>query len=244
MGKPKSALLLGIIILATGCAKAPKASDVQSGGAVEKLLASVTVSQKLTSDPERLKKCEAEKVIADFDAVKLPETDAPALWNSCQSLYACSASAKELMEELFESGATFQLGFTDLAALNVSSVKDKARALYVANTGKIFIDTRVKSMPLACSLLLHELVHRFDPMANGTSESLNAEYRAYWHQESFNEDIYLRGDKFAVAFKRLARRTTKEQLLEDIATLYGFEIDRTLLDRFGPLPFEVTATDF
>lgn len=236
---------MSIIIIGSGCAKARKGSDVKNGDEVEKLLSSATVSAKLTSDPERLKACDEEKVMATFDGgVTLSEANAEELWNACQSVYACSPSAKSFIQRAFESDATFQLGFADLSPLGTGAIKGRMRALYVWKTGKIFIDTRVSKVEEACSLLLHELVHRFDESSTDGSGSLKVEYRAYWYQEAFAQDLYLRGDKISGAYKKIARRTTKKTLLTEVAATYGYEVNQSILDRYEPLPFEIMATDF
>lgn len=239
-------LVFIIIIAASGCAPFPEAQRAKSSGATSDALAAVPLSEPLGLQAQLIDDCDEELALkALFSATDVSLENAHKIWAQCQVLYACSPTTQAFLKESFLSGETFKLGFTDLKAANVSILGERVSALYVSNSGKIYVDTSVRTVARACPLLLHELVHRFDPNANPGSESLEAEFKAYWYQEVFGHELVLRGDPFDTVAREYVHWKNRETLLSDVAKMYGFSADRSVLEQYGPLPFEnasLTAT--
>lgn len=231
-----------ITIAASGCSPFPEAQRTKSDRSTHDALAGVPLSEPLSLKDTLIGLCDEElafKVLLSSTKVNLANVDK--VWGQCQLLYSCSPTTQNFLKESFASGNTFRLGFTDLKSIGVSTLGERVSALYVSNTGKIYIDTSVTSVSKTCPLLLHELVHRFDPKANPGAESLDAEFRAYWFQEMFGQELYALGEQFQTAARDYVHWMSREKLLADVAGMYGFTVDRSLLDKYGPLPMEQSS---
>lgn len=217
-------------------------------------LAEVALSEALYQNADLIKDCDAERAsdVLD-DAIEHEPSKAADLWRSCQMLYACSPTAKNLMSNIFKKNASFKVGFADLKKLNVSSIGSDVQALYLSGTNQVYLDTSLSTSAVGCPLLLHELVHRFDPETIDGRESLRSEYRAYWYQHSFMQELFMSDNKLGEAIRapelRLAGGAqasarmivpplTREKLLTEIARIYKFELDLSLLDLYPALPIE------
>lgn len=217
-------------------------------------LSGIALSEPLTQDAALMNECDDQTAATILnDAVEHEASKAAKLWRACQTLYACSSTTKNLIAEMFASNETFKVGFADLKKLDVSSIGAQVQALYLGGTSHVYLDVSMNSNAVACPLLLHELVHRFDPEAMKGEESLRSEYRAYWHQYAFMQELFLNPNKLgrmvsapdldsASGSQANARMIvpviTREIILNEIARIYKFKLDLSLLELYPALPLE------
>lgn len=263
MLKRELAIVLSlVIILGAGCAKnkgigaTKKTSDELTAH-----LASVPLSAELTSTPTLAAACDEDAVVKTLDRPFDQNLLAvPDLWNACQALYACSPLTAQMLTTHFQSGANFQIGYTDLKKFKNTPAGSGISGLYVSHTQNIYLDKTVITPRDACPLLLHELVHRFDVVAQGGEESLRTEYRAFYYQTALLDELIKAPGKLGEDMRAHAGGSggdapttpsgdgrqgpvlipyhTRESLLAAIAAQYGFTVDSKILRRYKKLPRE------
>lgn len=254
-----------LFAMASGCANNNKTSLPKSGDIIAAKLAAVQMSDGLTANPDLIATCDPDATTTLLGQ-SAPATTAnvPTLWNECQRVYACSASASQFIKTAFASGATFRLGYTDLKKLNSSRLGEKALGLYLSYSSNVYLDQSLKTPLQSCHMLLHELVHRFDPSAESGESSLRTEYAAYWHQTAFIDDLLLRQDSLGQAVGVRVQNGdldpgvapavptsssgwqgagvlpyhTRESLLYAVAQAYGFPVDESIVKLYPKLPRE------
>lgn len=272
VNKMNKAALTGLLIAAlmcfAACAKNDLSKDRHSDNqdSIEAQLSKLPVSDELTTSDTALEQCDESEALRVLDReVNASAEHAPELWNHCMSLYACSSTAVRFLSDAFQSGARFKLGYADFKQLKGMKLGDKTGGVYLGKTSNVYLDLSMKTPRVACGMLLHELVHRLDPVAYEGGESLRTEYRAYWFQTAYYDDLIKRvgplGDDIRSHALEISTQSdltsgvpqgpsgvsgllgmiphhTRETLLKAVAELYGFEADSKVIRPFDRLPRE------
>lgn len=245
-----------LLCVVAGCAS-DRGSDVKKQDSVVESdsaswLNSIPMSQTLYPGAA-LSRCESEKAreILSSGLPSLTADHAAEIWDRCQNLYACSPATKKAVKAWYTNTQLgFRVGFAQLSGADKWKDTKGAAGLYVINTDRIYIDTGVANYFELCSLLVHEVTHRYD--VSTTNESLRAEFKAYWHQMAFEDELYLRKDEVGDWIKQrvdkkkdshTVRYRTREQLHDVIVKIYQFKADKSVIDEYPPLPTEAFVQD-
>ena len=164
-----------------------------------KVLSDVPLSSEKSfySEPEQKITCEINTAVnrANTALVFKEESDhnakADQLLSRCLGIYACSKSAHEFIQQKFGAeNSKIQIAFADFKKLgigkNTPDASHTVQAMYLANTNGIYIDSNLTDGHGVCSILYHELIHRFDRAAKKRINPLRVEYRAYYEQVKFS----------------------------------------------------------
>jgi hypothetical protein len=179
--------------------------------------------------------CNDEDAVAvQTSSPKLEASQAQDLWDSCQRIYRCSPSLKSQVRAL--SAAEVQLVFFDRG--------NAADGLHLPGTDVILLSDRPRSGGEICSDLYHELIHRFESRSEAhrrPRETLRQEFRAYYFQQLLDADMLAARMRTASTSERnelSARLLTREQVLRNIARVYGLPLDLDLVHELPPYPWE------
>lgn len=191
--------------------------------------------------------CDQQEVSGILEKTYSPEVGASdEVWQSCQRLYACSPTTSEIVRGWFVTGASFHLGFTDLSHRTTPGGTERVKGLYVSGTENVYLDTGMTRLSEACPMLLHELVHRFDPQAQAGEESVRTEFKAYYYQTAFTGELEriegplgdVMRDRIAPSLGGLRGFHTRESLLKAVARLHGEDVDLSLAQNYRPFVWE------
>lgn len=243
--------------------------SVGAGSRLFKALSRVSLSDALAI--RALPRCNAARAgkILDADYFAGQEGDlnsrAAALWVNCEELYACSASAKKFLDEKSAVGGRVRLAFVDFSAAGFSArasgsaAPPRVRGIYHSGTKGVYLDSSVRSAYEGCHLLLHELVHLFDPGAqDARRDAFAVEYRAYYLQTAFSGELALADEPLR---SRMGARPrfhlpsgsvapafgvyyvqTRDSLLDFVARMTGESADASAAKGFAPFQWEPQAT--
>ena len=249
----KLAALFGLLVFIAGCS-----NDLSKGNRnsdpVNAKLANMAMSANLSASTQ-LDACDQSSAVAALDRNVIPSIQhASEMWEACQSIYACSPITTAFLKSAFQSDATIRIGYADLKKLHVPQLGDKIGGIYLPKTSSVFLDVNLKTPRQACAMLYHEIVHAFDPVAHEGEESLRTEFRAYWFQTAFTDELIKLvgplGDDaraHAISGVQAGQQTggtpiipyqTRESLLKGIADLYGFPLSSRVMRNYPKLPRE------
>ncbi|MBI3557350.1 MAG: hypothetical protein HY074_13885, partial [Deltaproteobacteria bacterium] len=184
----KLAALLGSLAFVAGCAN-DHSKDKRNADPVFQKLGAVALSVDLSATSS-LDTCDQNTAVSLLDRqIEPTASHASQMWECCQYLYACSPITQGFLKNAFQADATIRIGYADLKKLKVPQIGDKIGGMYLPKTRSVFLDVNLKTPRQACVMLLHEVVHAFDPIAHEGEESLRTEFRAYWYQTALTDEL-------------------------------------------------------
>lgn len=243
--------------------------SVSAGSGLFKALARVSLSEPVAM--RALPGCSAARAAGTLDADYFPgqsselNARAASLWGKCEELYACSPSARAFLGEKSGSGGRVRLAFVDFSSsdfsvrANASVAPVRLQGIYDSGTKGVYLDSAIRSAYEGCHILLHELVHLFDPEAQDAHRgSFAVEYRAYYLQTAFSGELALAGEPLA---SRMGARPrfhspsgngdrafgvryiqTRDSLLDFVARVTGESADASAAKGFAPFPWELRVS--
>ncbi|MEW6056044.1 MAG: hypothetical protein AB1540_05465 [Bdellovibrionota bacterium] len=223
-------------------------------------LLSIEVSPEHSIASESSRTCNPDEAAKMLDLEIEPSVKESAKWfASCGELYACSPSAMGFLKRaaLSPRGTSLRIGFADMQALDFSDVQNSSTVqqaqdylggFYLSGTNHIYLDTVMKTPRQLCAMLLHEMVHRFNPQNYDGDTSAVSEFEAYWVQFAFSQELALDKTKLGeqVRSKTSVESTTvslgilqyDRSIIAELINRYYGSISKEEVESFPKLPAE------
>lgn len=167
-----------------------------------KILTGIPLSDEknLLGAPAQPVSCDIKKAVESSNTIlALKEDDSlnaktEQLFSHCLGIFACSKSAQEFIQQKFTvESSKIRIGIADFKKMGIGKDKNSAyltiQGMYLSNTDGIYIDSELKDGFGVCSILYHEMIHRFDGEAKNRDNPLRVEYRAYYGQVQFSGEF-------------------------------------------------------
>lgn len=247
------AVISTALLLFVGCGPDSSGEGVDKEITDQLSLATVSWALRATS---QLEECDGAKA-EDFlfaSSLDLSATMPSEVWDKCEAIYACAPGTKRLLHEYLTGGAVFRIGVVDLSPIaGKTKIGNDLQGLYLSGRDIVYLNSHLTSPLSTCSILIHELVHRFDAnLSAGRQQNFGTEYRAYWQQHLFIQELVLERGGLGKALRDIiCKRNTKilsrdvarvppiwsrQQIIDDVAFRYKYVPDSTISESLGELP--------